>query len=521
MATTEQRVANRNRPMPELFHREDIRNSGGWDVEHVKAVRGEPFITVSGRIMRVPLDDSELAQAIRGHEQVHVKVSPQDITPYISEVVSEDAIRAAEEARVNYIAQELGFPMKALLTGSERHEGELIAKQGDWKALICAIAASINTGSITPLISGVRKENPVWADSARTIASELVKYQKKQIKSLQKRSFGSIKYAPKSGTLLEYGSTEPEMTYIPHRHNDSVATGRIQGMNYTIEMAMMIESLASTPPKKVQTTPAKTSDGESTETDPEKLKRQTDDDTPEELADEEIPVDREEIQRRAKNVLSAKIGYVGVGNWLPLKIERVPLTLTVPGALGYKRAPSHVGRNPRRMVRYLTDPEKRIFDRKVKAQGGVVLIDVSGSMSLSKDQVKSIMLASPGCTVLAHSASLRDVPNLHVLADKGKICDKLPRFAGGNGNDLPALEYAISLKQTTKAPVLWVTDGMVYKHGGGGVTCELECARTARKHNVHMEYTVDKAIEYLQGLQTGNKPEPKILQRWRDLLANY
>ena len=112
MANIEEQIHNKNRPMPEVFRRKDLRNSGGWDVGNTKAVRGEPFITVSGRIMRVPLDDSELAQAIRGHEQVHVKVSPADITPYVNEAVSEDAIRAAEEARVNFIAKELGFPMK-------------------------------------------------------------------------------------------------------------------------------------------------------------------------------------------------------------------------------------------------------------------------------------------------------------------------------------------------------------------------------------------------------------------------
>ena len=30
----------RNRPMPELFHGKDIRNSGGWDVDHAPATRG-------------------------------------------------------------------------------------------------------------------------------------------------------------------------------------------------------------------------------------------------------------------------------------------------------------------------------------------------------------------------------------------------------------------------------------------------------------------------------------------------
>jgi hypothetical protein len=520
MATTEQRIENHNRPMPELFQRNDMRNSGGWDVGRAKAVRGEPFITVSGRIMRVPLDDSELAQAIRGHEQVHVKVSPQDISPYVTEAVTEDSIRSAEEARVNFIAQELGFPMKALITGSERHEGELLAQRRDWTALVHAVAASINTGSLSPLIAGIRKENPAWADSARTIASELVKYQKGQIKKIKKRNYGTIKYADEAGTLQHYGSTTAETSWnAPRSSGGHTSTGRILGMNYTVEMALLIESIASTPPKPPEKTSAKqTGGGKDTDVDPEKLNRETGDDTPEELADEEQAIDRQEIQNKAKKVFGANIGSNGVGEWIKLEIERMPLTTTVQGALGYKRGASQVGRNPRRMARYLTDPEKRIFDRKIKAAGGVVLIDVSGSMSLSKEQVKEIMLAAPGCTVLCHSASFAPGPNLWVLADKGKICDKLPRVPGGNGNDLPALEYAISLKQGTKAPILWITDGLVYKGGGGALMDEMECARTAHKHSVHMEYNVEDAITYLQGLQAGNKPQPKVLERWREHL---
>ena len=516
MATTEQRIENQNRPMPEMFHRSDIRNSGGWDVGRAKAVRGEPFITVSGRIMRVPLDDSELAQAIRGHEQVHVKVSPQDISPYVTEAVSEGAIRAAEEARVNFIAQELGFPMKALLTGSERHEGEILAQRRDWTALVHAVAASINTGSLNPLISGVRKENSAWADSARTIASELVRYQKNQIKKIKKRNYGSIKYADEAGTLKHYGSTVEEQKWGP---TGQTSNGRIIGMNYTVEMALLLESIASTPPKPpTQTANKPSSSGKEGDVDPENLKRETGDDTPEELADTEQAIDRIAIQKKAKQVFNANIGTNGIGEWIKLEIERMPLTTTVPGALGYKRGASQVGRNPRRMTRYLTDPEKRIFDRKIKAAGGVVLIDVSGSMQLSKDQVKEIMLAAPGCTVLCHSATWAPGPNLWVLADKGKICDKLPRVPGGNGNDLPALEYAISLKQGTKSPILWVTDGMVYKGGGGALMDEMECARTAHKHSVHMEYNVEDAITYLQNLQAGNKPQPQVLERWRDHL---
>ena len=174
-----EQVHQKNRPMPEVFTRQDIRNTGAWDVANVRAVRGEPYITVSGRVMRVPLDDSQLAKAIRAHEQIHVKVSPQDLAPYINDVTGEDAIRAAEEARVNFIADELGFPMKSLVTGSEKFDGTLLAENDAWQEAVYAVAASVHTGSLNPLIVGIRREAPEWADILRDIAKEIVAFQKK------------------------------------------------------------------------------------------------------------------------------------------------------------------------------------------------------------------------------------------------------------------------------------------------------------------------------------------------------
>jgi len=179
-----------------------------------------------------------------------------------------------------------------------------------------------------------------------------------------------------------------------------------------------------------------------------------------------------------------------------------------------------MGRNPRRMHRLLTDPDKRIFDKYVKASGGVVLIDCSGSMSLSREEVRDMMLAAPGCTVIAYSSTWKtDEENTFILGEKGKVCDSLPRFWGGNGNDMPAIQYAVSKRENEKTPVIWVTDGQVYRPSGGGEYDERECAQYAQKNRVHMEYSPQGAIEFLNGLKRGNAYKPTILQRWKEHLA--
>lgn len=546
-----EKVHNRNRPMPEVFERQDIRNSGGWDVKNVKAVRGEPFITVSGRIMRVPLDDSNLARAIRGHEQMHVKVSPQDLRPYINDVTPEGAIRSAEEARVNYIAKQLGFPMKDMITGSEKHDGELMVQTNSWTEAVYAVAASIWTGSLRGLLTGIRREAPVWADQLRDVAKEFELFQKKQIRNIKKRKYG-VKNTPDYVALQTYGSTEISA------NNSSW----IEGMGYTVEFAMLIESIATMePPRMQKPQPQKqqgNTDSDENEANSEQNQNageqngeegsdengedneqnqsesetnvdhedglQKDLDTQaDELSDEtDGTIDRQDIQNRAKKILNnSATRKGGIGDWLPVKLERVPLTINVQGSLGKKRVASNVGRNPRRIHRVLTDPERRIFDKKVKAGGGVVLIDCSGSMSLSKEQVKEIMMSAPGCTVIAYSCSWREDANTFIIADKGKICQELPYTYNGNGNDLPAIEYAVSLKQNSSAPVVWITDGMVYRPEGGSAYDELECAVYARKFGVHMEYNPEDAVEYLKGLQRGQKASPKILDRWQEQLDAY
>ena len=237
-----------------------------------------------------------------------------------------------------------------------------------------------------------------------------------------------------------------------------------------------------------------------------------------ELQEEATKVDRDAIQRHSKNLLdggarsnSAKV------KWQPAIVQHLPLTITVQGALGRKRVSSNVGRNPRRIHRMLIDPEKRIFDKYVKAQGGVVVIDLSGSMSLSRDEVKEMMIACAGVTVIGYSGyyGRAEEPNTYILADKGKICAELPKVHGGNACDLPVVEYAVQRKQNPKAPMVWITDGYTYGwSGGAGYLDELECAKFAKKHGFRMEYSPEKAIEYLNNLKRGAKHTPKLIDRW-------
>jgi hypothetical protein len=360
----------------------------------------------------------------------------------------------------------------------------------------------------------------------RDIAKELVKFQKNQIRFIKKNLWG-VNLTDDSEALKTYGST------VTQPNSET-----LKGMNYTIELAMLLESIAAMPiPEQQEPEEDDTDDAEGDDDDTDADESGTvesggqgggdsganklgEQDDPEQLKEKkDKSFDRQDVQRKAKDVLKQNIGTRGIGEWLPLCLKRMPMSITVPGAIGRKRVASNMGRNPRRMHRLLTDPDKRIFDKYVKAIGGVVLIDCSGSMRLSKEDVRDIMLAAPGCTVIGYSGSYsKHRDNTFILGEKGKICNELPRFWGGNGNDLPAIQYAVSLRQNSKTPVIWVTDGMVYRPAGGGEYDQRECAAYAQKNRVHMEHSPQQAVNFLNGLKKGNAYKPQILQRWKEHL---
>ena len=118
------------------------------------------------------------------------------------------------------------------------------------------------------------------------------------------------------------------------------------------------------------------------------------------------------------------------------------------------------GAQPNAIHRWATDG--RIFRRQRPAPGGTVLIDVSGSMSLSADDVEAIVTAAPAAAVAIY-AGHRESGGLRVVAAGGKvaaqrdIAQATADLGGGNVVDGPALRWLLE----QPAPRIWVCDGWV------------------------------------------------------------
>ena len=197
------------------------------------------------------------------------------------------------------------------------------------------------------------------------------------------------------------------------------------------------------------------------------------------------------------------------GKWEPLVVAKPELGVNHTGKLGRRVIAADSGREPRYINRIVTDPERRIFSRKTRALGGVVVIDCSGSMRLSEDDLDRLLKASSGATVLCYSGGYNrpDKPNVWVVARKGRMMRKLPEFPGDNAVDGPAIVYAASLRDNGGQPLIWVSDGYVtgINTGTGDEGLQKDMDYIKRRHRVIQVETVQEAEALMKRLQGGSR----------------
>ncbi|HUD68750.1 MAG TPA: hypothetical protein VMQ40_00785 [Acidimicrobiales bacterium] len=188
------------------------------------------------------------------------------------------------------------------------------------------------------------------------------------------------------------------------------------------------------------------------------------------------------------------------GTFAPLVLDRsVTLDRRVTGAVAPRRAPSAIGRRVVRPERLVTDPSRRLFHRTSKGSGGVVVVDQSGSMALSNDDLERLLAAAPGAFVLgySHAPGSSGVPNAWVLAQRGRAASTVRAGNVGNGVDGPALRFALSHRRGGEG-VIWICDGQVTDSGDhADLSLAEECARLVVRHGIRMVSSVEGALGLL------------------------
>lgn len=198
--------------------------------------------------------------------------------------------------------------------------------------------------------------------------------------------------------------------------------------------------------------------------------------------------------------------------WYPVIPARVSLNRPHLGKIGTRRHATDTGKSVRNPSRALTDPARRVFSRRTRAQSALVVLDMSGSMNYTTDDLDALIEAVRGAIVVGYSASNDDDPNFYLLAKDGHRVSEIPEVCGGNGNDGPAFTYAVKkYRKTPTTPVIWVSDGAITGRGdystkslARNMVLRLQQAKATQCENIQ------EARQVFDRLTRGQKPAHKI-----------
>lgn len=470
-------IERKRAPQPEMIGRKDHAH-GRWTVGDSPAARGIPHTDLHNRKMVAPHGADDLDRAIRGHEMMHAKVSPTpgEMMAWIGrEVATQGSLIAVEEARVNALCNKVGIPVATYLTdGTEKASGKKLAETDDLRAIVHGAVACAGTVGGKEFIKGVRSKN-------KGLAKVLTSIQKEVMRNINAVHQGALAQVAENGEL-------------------SV------GFSHVERIAEWVDRLIDEMEDEAKRREDEQDDSDSDDSD-------SDESAPTDKKPEPKKPDTKKPEPSDPTKKRRGPSRTSIPAWGKLRVEKIPMPDATRGNLGRKRVASDTGKNPRRMHRYFTD--RKVFDRTSKGMGGVVLIDASGSMSFSHEDIREIVEAAPGCTVAMYTELLRgdETPNLWVLAERGRICkaDKMPGFRAGNVVDLPALKWAVSKRQRSTAPVIWVSDGGVTGEGDSGhEALNRQVLRYIAHQRVICAPNVKVAKEMLAKLRTGGTATSSI-----------
>jgi hypothetical protein len=151
-------------------------------------------------------------------------------------------------------------------------------------------------------------------------------------------------------------------------------------------------------------------------------------------------------------------------------------------------------RFPHRALPWTGDGKAFGLKARRRARGGTVLLDVSGSMHLSPEDIRRLLTTAPAATIAIYSASKNLSGELFILAHRGRQVADIPQHGALNVVDGPALRWL--LRQ--RPPRIWVSDGLVTGTYDRLTRTGLhECRRLCREGKVRHVLSIDLALKVL------------------------
>ena len=198
----------------------------------------------------------------------------------------------------------------------------------------------------------------------------------------------------------------------------------------------------------------------------------------------------DELEKRMRTSLQEDMLYrsgSGIGQWGKMEIHEPPMSVNLRSRINHGRAyrPMDYGYNPKYINSYCID--KKIFKQRQRTYGGTVLIDASGSMSFSGQDILEIMEEVPAVKIAMYNhTSWSDgaTGTLRIIAKDGKrVTEEYLSEHSGGGNlvDGPALEWLAKMPPAR----IWVSDMYVFgRHNSNEINLLQECVQICKRNNI-------------------------------------
>lgn len=444
-------MAKSLRPYPEALR--GTRGGRGWKV--VPPAPVFPFmpappprmgcgnISIVDREMQVPTEDSPQAHRTRVHEMLHARFSPRRVPRYRD--VGQDAVLAAEDIRIQMIAR---------LNGA----GETVQ---------AAILAEVETdaAAMNRLIEEYRQYDDLGAlPQARYVALQMFSttgtlahdHWRANLEKRVSKSRGNNR-AAWQGIYTKFAQVQQRLNEAIHAEHCYTYRSKKQRKNIAPLRTRVLEPLARILHEEF---PAQRSP--------------------------EDPVSLDGLER--DGLIRQAIAESGT-----TRFDRPPLSERL-----FPRIANPIVRHydygviMRAAHRYMVD--RMIFKTvRKRVRGGTILIDGSGSMSLTPPQVLAILREAPTSKIAIYSGS-ENSGTVRILAEKGRrVADKYVTRPDDAGNTIDAPALVWLAKQ--EGPRYWVSDG--------GVTGRMDqphtsvvpgCAAIVKRGGIEQHYSCKRFI---------------------------
>lgn len=437
-------------PLPEAV------DGGEWQVD--QDPRGGGSTTLNGRgsggSMTVPLGSSDRDRWIRFHEQGHIAYTPRRKTGVPNDI-PHWLLNAVEDTRVNeLLKREVGIdmPTRGMNDFEVMYEARAAMESRDPGVIAASLFSKMGL-----------EDHDVLANAMKEYARSLPGDDSRQMRAAFDKAARSARFVHK--------------TMIMDKHTDGLKNFK----RVTVPAARMLKDLL-----------------ESSGDDGMKGKDR------EGKEEHDRDVDRT-VEEMMDALERGRYWYDGDRiPWGEMEVVELQHPLSLPARLkARKKVAYERGHIPVNMHRWCTD--KKLFSRSTRRTGGSVLIDVSGSMSWSDEQVEELVNLMPGGVIGIYSGQGKS-GWLRIIARDGArarpddpAIDTHPvtgmAYGCGNIVDGPALDWLMA----QEGPRYWVCDGHVTgRHDGTTKALMMDALKKVQRGRIVRLDHLESAVALVQ-----------------------